>query len=57
MVILELQSGETRETTDPRVQLTLPGGVYIMTLVVEDEAGHKSAPVKVQFTVEGAMPA
>ncbi len=57
MVVLDIEPGETQDTTDPRVQLTLPGGVYRVILVVEDQAGNRSEPVELQVTVEGAIPA
>lgn len=39
------------ETTDPRIQVTLPVGRHVLELVVEDSAGLRSAPDQVIIEV------
>lgn len=47
------------ETTDPRIQVTLPVGRHVLELVVEDSAGLRSAPDQVVIEVrkDTAVPA
>jgi hypothetical protein len=46
------------ETTDPRIQVTLPVGRHVLELVVEDSAGLRSAPDQVIIEVrqEAVLP-
>jgi hypothetical protein len=56
MVVLDIKPGETRETIDPHVQVTLPGGSYRFVVVVEDARGQRSDPVELRVRVQGAAP-
>ncbi|AUX37460.1 MULTISPECIES: hypothetical protein [Sorangium] len=55
MVVLEIKPDETKETDDPRVQLTLRDGVYRFQLVVEDQAGNQSKPVELDVVVRNPV--
>jgi hypothetical protein len=52
MTELDLKPGETRETTDPVVQLVLPAGDYLLELVVVDATNTESQPVTLSVTVK-----
>ncbi len=42
------------ETTDPKIEVTLPVGRHVLELIVEDSAGLRSAPATVVITVQKA---
>lgn len=42
------------ETTEPKIEVTLPVGRHVLELIVEDSAGLRSAPTTVVITVQKA---
>lgn len=57
-----IKSGETVVTTEPRLDVTpsrdapLPAGTHTFELVVEDDQGRKSPPVRVNVVVQKTLP-
>jgi hypothetical protein len=57
-----IKSGETITTAEPKIDITptkevpLPVGTHIFELVVEDDQGRKSPPVRVNVVVQKTLP-
>jgi hypothetical protein len=63
MVTILIAPGQTVDTTDPHVTVTIAPGLpadgasYKMVLVVEDGDGNQSAPAEIELGQIGPLPA